>query len=228
MTPPVPLEKSDAGANGWQKVQPVRLMSFIVKAARRVLGSPLRASLAMRERRKKSSCRVGDDVVLYPESRVDNILGRRDAIWIGAHSRIRGQLVLYGHGGSISIGESCFLGEHSRIWSAARITIGNRVLISHGVNIHDNNAHSLSAASRHLHAKEIFSRGHPRVMEDPPIAAPVLIEDDAWLGFNSTVLKGVTVGRGAIVAAGTMVTKDVPPYTIVAGNPARVVGQSLP
>jgi maltose O-acetyltransferase len=137
-------------------------------------------------------------------------------------------LLVFAHGGSISIGESCYIGDHSRIWSAAAITIGDRVLISHGVNIHDNNAHSLSAASRHLHFKQIFSGGHPRLMEDPPVAAPIMIEDDAWLGFNSTVLKGVRVGRGAIIGACAVVTKDVPPYTVVAGNPARVVGRARP
>ena len=53
--------------------------------------------------------------------------------------------------------------------------------------------------------------------------APVRIGDKAWIGFNAIILKGVTVGEGAIVAAGAVVTKDVPPYTIVAGNPARVI-----
>jgi galactoside O-acetyltransferase len=52
---------------------------------------------------------------------------------------------------------------------------------------------------------------------------PVKICDHAWIGFNSILLKGVTVGEGAIVAAGSVVTKDVPPFTIVGGNPARVI-----
>jgi acetyltransferase-like isoleucine patch superfamily enzyme len=57
---------------------------------------------------------------------------------------------------------------------------------------------------------------------------PVVIEDDVWIGFGSAVLKGVTIGRGAVVAAMSVVTKDVPAYTIVAGNPAREIGRSEP
>jgi acetyltransferase-like isoleucine patch superfamily enzyme len=200
----------------------------VLKAARTVLRSPVYLSRALQEHRKKLKCVVGDDVVLFPASQIDNFVGRKDAISIGAHSRIHGQLLTFAHGGRISLGGFCFVGEHSRIWSAAAITIGSRVLISHNVNIHDNHSHSLSAANRHLHVKQIFSGGHPRVMEDPPIAAPIVIEDDAWLGFNSTVLTGVTVGQGAVVGAGAMVTKDVPPYSIVVGNPARVVGHARP
>jgi acetyltransferase-like isoleucine patch superfamily enzyme len=52
---------------------------------------------------------------------------------------------------------------------------------------------------------------------------PVKINDRVWIGFNSIILKGVTIGEGGIVGAGSVVTKDVPPYTIVAGNPARVI-----
>ena len=59
--------------------------------------------------------------------------------------------------------------------------------------------------------------------DDGGKAAPITIEDDAWLATRAVVLKGVTVGRGAVVAAGAVVTKDVPPYTVAAGVPARVI-----
>ena len=55
------------------------------------------------------------------------------------------------------------------------------------------------------------------------IKRPISIKNKAWIGFNSIILKGVTIGEGAIVGAGSVVTKDVPPYTIVAGNPARII-----
>ena len=52
---------------------------------------------------------------------------------------------------------------------------------------------------------------------------PIVIEDDVWVGFNSIILKGVTIGKGSIVAAGSVVSKDVEPFTVVAGNPALVI-----
>ena len=51
----------------------------------------------------------------------------------------------------------------------------------------------------------------------------IVIEDDVWIGFNSTILKGVTIGKGAIIGANTLILKDVPPYAVVVGNPARII-----
>jgi len=107
------------------------------------------------------------------------------------------------------------------------VQIGNRVLISHSVNIHDTNSHSLSAQSRHRHFLDIFVDRASGGLDDIG-SRPIIIEDDAWVGFGAAILKGVTIGRGAIVSACSVVTKDVPPFTIVAGNPARQIGTSRP
>ena len=135
---------------------------------------------------------------------------------------IEGELLIFASSGRITIGDYCFIGKDSRIWSAVELKIGDRVLISHNVNIHDTNTHPLAAKDRHTEFKEM--------VDGPPFRqlfeigkAPVTIEDDVWIGFNSTILKGVTIGRGAIVAAGSLVTKDVPPFTLVGGNPAQVI-----
>ncbi len=60
------------------------------------------------------------------------------------------------------------------------------------------------------------------------MSAPVKIEDDVWIGFNAAVMKGVTIGRGAVIGACAVITKNVEPYAIMAGNPARKVGESRP
>jgi acetyltransferase-like isoleucine patch superfamily enzyme len=202
-------------------------MIFILKTIRKIFRIPSYLNEKLELLRKKDGCVLGEGACLHPASRVENIQARREAIVIGAHSHILGQLIVLGHGGNIKIGESCFFGEQSRIWSADSITVGDRVLISHNVNIHDYNSHSLSAHRRHLHFNEIFSNGHPNKLEDVP-SAPIVIEDDVWIGLNSTILKGVTIGRGAVVGAATVVTKDVPAFAIVAGNPARIIGKASP
>ena len=151
--------------------------------------------------------------------------GNKKAISIGHRSIVLGQLLVYKHGGNIVIGNDCFIGEDARIWSANNITIGNNVLISHGVNIHDNDSHSMSAIRRHRQIVEMFSVGHPKILEDVP-SKSITIQDDAWIGFNTTILKGVCIGQGAVVGANSVVTKNVGPYSIVAGNPARIIGVS--
>ena len=195
--------------------------------ASRAAHMPLSLIGRVAEARKRRHCVVGDGSILLTTSRIDNHLGTVTAIQVGKDCRIAGQLLVFAHGGKITIGDDCFVGEGSRLWSAASIRVGSRVLISHGVNVHDTNSHSISAAQRHSHILAIFDSGHPRHLPDV-VDAPVVIEDDAWIGFNAVVLKGVRIGRGAIVGSATVVTKDVPPFSVVVGNPAREIGQARP
>jgi acetyltransferase-like isoleucine patch superfamily enzyme len=143
-------------------------------------------------------------------------------ISIGKKTWLKGQLLVLAHGGKITIGDYCFIGDHSRIWSSKEIKIGNRVLISHGVNIHDNAAHSLSASYRHKEFKFIFENNTH--FKDLKInEESIIIDDDVWIGFNSVILKGVRIGKGAIIGANTIVTSDIPPFAVVVGNPARII-----
>jgi acetyltransferase-like isoleucine patch superfamily enzyme len=169
----------------------------------------------------RATCRIGARSRLSQEARIKNAAGESDLILIGQDTFVRGELMTFGHGGKIVIGNWCYVGDGSRIWSAASIAIGNRVLISHSVNIFDSLTHPLQASRRHQQAREIFKLGHPRELELGE--QPVTIHDDAWVGAGAFVLRGVTLGQGAIVAAGAVVTKDVPPFSIAAGNPAVIV-----
>jgi acetyltransferase-like isoleucine patch superfamily enzyme len=93
---------------------------------------------------------------------------------------------------------------------AETVTIGNRVALGANSTIADTDFHPLAADLR---------RQSPQRAK----TAPVFIEDDVFIGMNSIILKGVTIGRGSVVGAGSVVSKDVPPQVIVAGNPARIV-----
>jgi len=159
--------------------------------------------------------------VVYDTACIVNNLSDIFAIEIGAHTHIRGELLTFGHGGKIKIGEYCYVGEHSHIWSGKNILIGNRVLIAHNVNVFDNLTHPIAAIARHEHFKSIISTGHPKDLDLSE--EPVRIDDDAWIGCMSTILKGVNIGKGAVIAAGSVVTKDIAPYTIVSGNPAQII-----
>ena len=151
--------------------------------------------------------------VLALEGTVENSAGGRDRIAVGAHSFIRGRLLTYGHGGRISIGQWCYVGVRSEIWSMDSVTIGDRVLIAHDVNIMDGTAHSLDARQRHAHYRHILERGHPRSSDALPgvSSAPVIIEDDVWISFGVTILKGVHIGAGSVIGTGAIVVDDVPP-----------------
>lgn len=164
---------------------------------------------------------IGEDSKLYPEAKVINFLQDKSKIQIGKSSHIRGELLVFAHGGQIVIGDDCYVGEGTRIWSGKSIVIGNRVLVSHGVNIFDSQTHSLSAQVRNEHFKKIIMSGHPKEINLDEL--PVVIEDDVWIACMSIILRGVHIGRGAVIAAGSVVTKDVPAWSVVAGNPARVI-----
>jgi len=166
-----------------------------------------------------------EGTVIHTCASIVNPLGR-DAIHLGAFTHVKGELLTFGHGGKISIGDYCYFGEGGHIWSSVRVTIGNRVLISHNVNIFDSQTHPLSAKLRHEHFKQIINTGHPRKIDLGE--KPVVIGDDVWIGCMSVILRGVCIGTGAIIGAGSVVTRDVDAWTIVAGNPARLIREIPP
>ncbi len=179
----------------------------------------------LRERAKREQCIAHATARFLPESSIVNFSSRRESIQIGAHTVTRAECLVYDSPGSIKIGADCYLGDHSRIWAAAGITIGDRVLISHSVNIQDNNGHPISASDRHRQTIEILLGSPVRL---PGVAmAPIVIEDDVWIGFNAIIMKGVKIGKGAIIAAGSVVWKDVPQYAIMVGSPARQIGTAF-
>lgn len=115
-----------------------------------------------------------------------------------------------GHG-SITIGDYVMISPGTRISACESIEIGDAVMMANGVYITDSDWHGL----------------YDRTRRDTSTKA-VRIHDNAWLGDHSTVLKGVTIGENSVVAAGSVVARDVPPNVVVAGNPATVVKQLDP
>jgi acetyltransferase-like isoleucine patch superfamily enzyme len=174
----------------------------------------------------KKSCLIGEMTSVLSSANILNFQNNPNKIIIGNYSMICGKLQINEYGGKIQIGNYTYIGENTNVWSGDSVTIGNNVQVSHGVNIIDNNTHSLDAKERHQEYKEIITRGSIQNRGNIK-SAPIIIEDDVWISFNASILKGVTIGKGAIIAANSVVTKNVEPYTMVAGNPAIFIKNNI-
>lgn len=143
----------------------------------------------------------------------------RTRLKIGSGSIIEANIFYDRDGAEVRIGSNTFIGT-STIVCASRVEIGDDVLISWGCHIVDHNSHAIawSLRSGDVAKWRVGAKDWTHVEQ-----APVVIGNKAWLGFNCIVLMGVRIGEGAIVGAGSVVTRDVPDWTIVAGNPAKVI-----
>jgi maltose O-acetyltransferase len=115
----------------------------------------------------------------------------------------------------VSVGNNCYLGAGVQFypWNE-RLTIGDNVLIAAGV--------------RMITRKHGFADVEIPMSEQGYTNAPIVIENDVWIGFQAIILPGVTVGQGSIVGAGAVVSRDVEPYSIVGGVPARLIRKRTP
>jgi galactoside O-acetyltransferase len=130
--------------------------------------------------------------------------------------------------GTVIIGDRVFIGG-GQIISRSRIEFGNDVFVAWGGCFYDHDSHSLDYKERQKdlltqienvrQGKDFLTGKNWNVVNSMPIK----IGSNAWIGMNCIILKGVTIGEGAIVGAGSVVTKDVPAWTIVGGNPARII-----
>ncbi len=147
---------------------------------------------------------------------------------IGNNCIINGSFVFETETGKVCIGERCHIGNSTFI-SKSKIEIGNDVTIAWGCTIYDHDSHSIYWDERKNDTvqeykdtlqfnDEIYNKNWSVVN-----TKPITIKDKVWIGMNVIILKGVTVGEGAVIGAGSVVTQDVPAWSVVAGNPAKVV-----
>lgn len=136
-------------------------------------------------------------------------------------STYKGTMFDVGSQGQISLGNYALL-NGARIVCDAEIKIGDYALISWNVVLMDTYRMPLNSVERRRELERIPKRELRRLEANEP-GCPIHIESNVWIGFDACVLPGVTIGEGSIVGARSVVTTDVEPYTIVAGNPARVI-----
>jgi acetyltransferase-like isoleucine patch superfamily enzyme len=151
-------------------------------------------------------------MAMTPHDPLSNRIKRSLMIWRGATIGAKPKIwrdVWVDDYRKLKIGANVSIGKSAMLQCIGGITVGNNVMIAHG--------------------SQLISAGHH--IPDPGESmrfsgldvAPIVLEDDVWIGAGAIVLPGVTVGKGAVVAAGAVVTKDVQPYAIVAGIPAQVI-----
>ena len=136
-------------------------------------------------------------------------------------SLIRGVIVFEKNYSKISFGKNTAINGGSLISVANTIIIGSNVLISYDCVLSDHDGHSLNPFIRE-NDLPILLNGNSKSWENVNIS-PIIIEDNVWIGARSIILKGVTIGRNSIIAAGSVVTKSVLPNTLVGGNPAKEI-----
>ena len=158
---------------------------------------------------------VGDDVSIEGPAYLHCLSNK--GVQIGSHSSIDRNCWLH-CGGSIydhdhgffSIGENSFIGCNAVIGAGGGIQIGNHVLIGQSVNLHAEN-HNFANPDLRIDQQGVSYQG-------------IKIEDDVWIGSKVTILDGVHIGKGVVIAAGAVVTKSIPDYAIAVGVPAKIVG----
>jgi acetyltransferase-like isoleucine patch superfamily enzyme len=159
---------------------------------------------------------IGSQVALGEGTRVSRTallrtLGREDEeIVVGDHSFIHDRAMLLSCGGRIRLGDRCSVNPYSIIYGHGGTVIGDDVRIA---------SHCVIVPGNH-----VFAAVDVPIAEQGVTCVGITIGSDVWLGTGSTILDDVVVGDGAIVAAGAVVTRDVPPTMIVAGIPARRIG----
>lgn len=142
-------------------------------------------------------------------------------IQIGHHVTLWRTALSTEENGFISIGDYCYITNASLVCSE-KIIIGDRVFIAGGVTITDSDFHPIDPALRLADTIALSPIGNSK--NRPQMKSkPVFIEDDVWIGFNATILKGVSIGAGAVIQPGALVIESVPAGAIVSGNPAKPV-----
>lgn len=145
-----------------------------------------------------------------PSASAAYAIGGKGSITIGKNCSIRnGAILACSRGGEITLGDNVQINPYCILYGYRRLTIGANTLIA---------AHTVIVPNNHS-----FNTRNQLICEQEVIGVGIEIGEDVWIGANVTILDGVRIGNGAVVGASSVVTKDVPAYTIVVGVPAKVI-----
>lgn len=161
--------------------------------------------------------------------RFDTGMEKRKYLEIGKNCMLGCDFIFESESGKIIIGDNVHVGG-ARLISRSSIIIENDITMAWGITIYDHDSHSIDWQYRKNDNHQCYEdflkyNGNNVINKDwsHVNSKPIYICSKVWIGFDVTILKGVTIGEGAVIGAKSVVTKDVPAWTIVAGNPAKVV-----
>jgi acetyltransferase-like isoleucine patch superfamily enzyme len=152
----------------------------------------------------------------------------RSYVIVGEKCVISADFIFETEHGKVEIGNNVHIGGANFI-CRTRISIGNDVTMAWGITLYDHNSHSINWHDRmndnHQCYHDLLKYGNSITDKDwsNVVQKPIEIGNKAWIGFDVTILKGVTIGEGAVIGAKSVVTRDIPAWTVAAGNPARVI-----
>ena len=151
----------------------------------------------------------------------------RKYLKIGSHGIIDATFIFEKETGHITVGNHCLI--NGTVISVNGVEIGDDVIIAWDTLVYDHNSHSVNWEERKEDLRGEYENylkyGDPCANKNWSVVknAPIKICNKVWIGTGCKILKGVTVGEGAVVQAGSVVTSDVEPWTVVGGNPARII-----
>lgn len=158
-----------------------------------------------------------------------DVNSKNNLVSMGANSMLGCSFIFESDKGKIEVGDNTFINSGTNLISREHIRIGNNVTIAWGCTLYDHNSHSLDYIERQKDIErqnEDYRNGKSFIYsKDWSVvkSKPIIVEDNVWIGFDSVILAGVTIGEGAIVSAKSVVREDVEPWTVVAGNPSVVI-----
>jgi acetyltransferase-like isoleucine patch superfamily enzyme len=173
------------------------------------------------------------DSIFFPTFNIIKVIKRKNAnkaVNIGNDNILGCQILFESDKGEVIIGNRVYIGD-SKIICRSRIEFGNDIFVAWGCYFYDHDSHPLDYKLRQkdlCQQLKDYRSGQNFIANknwDVVASKPIKICDNAWIGMNVMILKGVTIGEASIVAAGSIVTKDVPPHVLVGGNPAKIIRQ---
>lgn len=151
--------------------------------------------------------RIGEDTTVAKDAKVEIRFG--GTISIGKQCYIQDGVLILSYGGNIQIGNRCSISPYTIVYGHGNTKIGNNVIIAGHCMIIPNN-HNFGNTNLPIRDQGNSSKG-------------IVVEDDVWIAHGCSILDGVTIGKGSVIAAGSVLITNVPPYSVFGGVPARLI-----